>query len=290
MPGQLTWLVTGCSSGLGEAFVQAILDKGDRVIATGRPNNAQTGANRLLALKYAGAATLEIDVLAPQKELDKKAKEAWAIYGQVDVLVNNAGFIQAGILEEYDEESMIHGMRVNAFGPLNLTRSFIPLMREAKTGTILFSGSLGVYYGAPAASCYSGSKGLIEGLVPNMAIELAPFGIRTCILTFGNFRTKIMSHDKMRQGAYHRLPVYEELNELVRLGLEAQDGTQPGDPKKACEIIVDAVRGEGLCAGKELPLRLPVGPDAFVAMRASCNERLAVCDEWEGITSNTNIE
>jgi len=185
---------------------------------------------------------------------------------------------------------MINAMRVNVFGPLNVTRSFIPLMREAKTGTLLFIGSVGVYYGAPAASCYSGSKGLIEGLVPNMAIEVAPFGIRTSILTFGHFRTEVMAPEKVKFGASNRLPEYEELNNLVKLGLDAQNGTQPGDPKKACEVVVEAVRGEGRCVGKELPLRLPVGPDAFSYMRASCNERLAVCDEWDGITSNTNIE
>jgi NAD(P)-dependent dehydrogenase (short-subunit alcohol dehydrogenase family) len=185
---------------------------------------------------------------------------------------------------------MINAMRVNVFGPLNVTRSFIPMMRAAKTGTLLFVGSVGVYYGAPGASCYSGSKGLIEGLVPNMAIEVAPFGIRTSILTFGHFRTGLMSPETIKFGASNRLPEYEEINNLIKLGLNAQNGTQPGDPKKACEIVVEAVRGEGRCVGKELPLRLPVGHDAFGYIRASCNERLAVCDEWEGITSNTNVE
>ncbi|KAJ5633217.1 hydroxybutyrate dehydrogenase [Penicillium lividum] len=75
IPGQLTWLVTGCSSSLVEAFVRAILDKGDQVIATVRPSNGLSGVDRLVSLKEAGAATLELDVLAPQKELNAKAKE-----------------------------------------------------------------------------------------------------------------------------------------------------------------------------------------------------------------------
>ncbi|KAJ5522780.1 hypothetical protein N7513_013353 [Penicillium frequentans] len=290
MPGQLTWLVTGCSSGLGDAFVRAILDKGDRVIATARPSKGVSGTDRLASLKEAGAATLELDVLAPQEELNAKAKEAWAIYGQVDVLINNAGYIEAGILEEFDEQTMISAMRVNVFGPLNVTRSFIPLMRAAKTGTLLFLGSVGVYFGAPGASCYSGSKGLIEGLVPNLAIEVAPFGIRTSILTFGYFRTQMMSPENVKHGAPNRLPEYEELNNLIKINLDTANGAQPGDPKKACDIVVEAVRGEGRCAGKELPLRLPVGPDTFEAMRASCNERLAICAEWDGITSDTNFD
>lgn len=185
---------------------------------------------------------------------------------------------------------MIDAMRVNVFGPLNITRSFIPLMREAKTGTLLFVGSVGIYYAAPGANCYTGSKGLIEGLVPNMAVEVAPFGIRTSILTFGHFRTELMSPEKTKFRAPNRLPEYEEINNLIKLGLGAQNGTQPGDPKKACEVVIEAVRGEGRCAGKELPIRLPVGPDAFKDMRASCTERLALCDEWDGITSETNID
>lgn len=68
------------------------------------------------------------------------------------------------------------------------------------------------------------------------------------------------------------------------------DGNQPGDPVKASRLIVDAVRGEGSCAGKTLPLRLPLGPDAFQIIRADCEEKLRICSEWEGIMSATNLE
>ncbi|KAJ5758549.1 hypothetical protein N7520_005705 [Penicillium odoratum] len=293
MTRQLTWLVTGCSSGIGEAFVRAILDKGDRVIATARPNKGVSGVDRLASLKEAGAATIELDVLTPQEELNAKAKEAWAIYGQVDVLVNNAGYIEAGIFEELDQpqrkKTMINSLRANVLGPLNFTRAFLPLMRTAKTGTLLFVGSLGIYYGALGANCYIGSKGLKEGLVPNLAVEVASFGIRTSILTFGNFRTEVMSPENMKFGATNPQPEYEELNNLIKLGLSAQNKNQPGDPRKACELVIEAVRGEGRCAGNELPLRLPVGPDALACIRASCTEKLALCDEWDAISSQTDL-
>ncbi|KAJ5784176.1 uncharacterized protein N7503_009388 [Penicillium pulvis] len=288
MTGQLIWLVTGCSSGFGEAFVRAILAKGDRVIATTRANDGVSGLDRLAHLKDLGAATLELDVTAPEKELNNKAEEAWKIYGQVDVLVNNAGYVEAGIFEELDEKTITESLRTNVLGPMNLTRAFIPLMRAAKSGTIIFVGSVGIYYGAPGANCYTGAKGLIEGMVPNLATEIALFGIRTSILVTGHFRTKLMDPANMRFRAPNPQSEYNEINKLINAGLAAQNGTQPGDPRKACELVVEAVRGEGRCAGKELPLRLPLGSDAFKYIRENCAERLQLCDTWDGIMSQTD--
>ena len=90
----LVWLITGCSSGFGEAFVHDAMSRGDKVIATGR--KAET---RLAHLKEAGASILDLDVTASQAELDAKVKESIAIYGHIDVLVNNAGYVQTGLIE-----------------------------------------------------------------------------------------------------------------------------------------------------------------------------------------------
>ncbi len=92
---QFTWLVTGCSSGIGEQFVHAIIARGDRVIAT-----ARNATERLQHAKDAGAAILDLDITAPRAELDAKIKEAIGIYGTLDVLVNNAGYIEASLVEE----------------------------------------------------------------------------------------------------------------------------------------------------------------------------------------------
>ena len=94
---QLTWLITGCSSGLGEEFVRELIVRGDKVIASAR-NNAQ---ERLISLKEIGAAIIDIDVTLPQKQLDIKIAEALDIYGGIDVLVNAAGYIEAGTVEEF---------------------------------------------------------------------------------------------------------------------------------------------------------------------------------------------
>ncbi|KAL4786492.1 hypothetical protein BJX76DRAFT_365577 [Aspergillus varians] len=288
MTGQLVWLVTGCTSGIGEALVHAILAAGDKVIATAR-SGERPAVERLAPLKEAGAAVMEIDVAAPAAVLTAKAKEAWSIYGQVDVLVNNAGYIDTGVLEEIDDAFLTNVLQNNVLGPLNLTRGLLPLMRARNTGTILFASSVGAYYGAPGSSAYSGSKTLLESVVSTLALEIAPFGLRTCLLTLGYFRTNVMTPGNVLYRAPNPLPEYAEINKLIQARCESADGNQPGDPNKAAVLTVEAVRGEGRCVGKELPARLPLGPDAFTAIRENSLAKLKICEEWDGITSETSF-
>ncbi|EHA20232.1 hypothetical protein ASPNIDRAFT_136287 [Aspergillus niger ATCC 1015] len=262
---QLTWLVTGCSSGLGEALVRAILDK------VARGSKGVSGTDRLSSLKDAGAAVYELDMASPEEEIKRQAQDIWDKYGPIDVLVNNAGYIDISTFEEMTDDFLLNSLRINALGPFTLTRALLPHMRARKTGTILFSGSVGTYYGVPCGGPYVGPKGLIEGMVPAFAMEVAPFNIRVSILTYGHFRTQVMA-----AGVYD--------------GCLDWNGNQPGDPRKGAELVVEAVKGEGGCKGMELPLRLPLGSDTFGIVRNSCEELLKVWDEWDGITSKTDIE
>lgn len=188
------------------------------------------------------------------------------------------------------EELVTRSLRANALGPINLTRSFLPMMRARKTGTLLFVGSVSVYYTMPSTSSYIGSKALLEGLATNLAVEVAPFGLRTSILTFGHFRTDILCSSNLHSRAPNKLSDYVEANNEVRERIKNAHGTWPGDARKACDLVVDAVRGEGRCAGKDLPLRLPIGSDTFGIMREDLQKRLQVCDEWEDIMSKTDCE
>lgn len=187
------------------------------------------------------------------------------------------------------EAFLTQAIHTNAIGPLNLTRAFLPYMRDRRTGTILFMSSVGAYYGAPGGSAYSGSKGLLEGLVPNLSLEIEPFGLRTCMVTPGYFRTSVMTPGNIQYRAPNPLPEYAETNLLIKAGCDAADGNQPGDPLKAGVLIVEAVRGEGRCTGKELPFRLPLGPDAITAIRENSQAKLKICDEWEDFASATNF-
>lgn len=193
------------------------------------------------------------------------------------------------MLPSSSESFLINALRTNALGPLNLTRAFLPLMRARQSGTVLFSSTVGVYYGAPGASSYTGGKGLLETVVPNLALELAPFGIRTSLLTYGYFRTEVMAPGNIHYRAPRQLPEYAEMNRLVAAGCAASNHNQSGDPAKAAAVVVEAVKGTGRWQGKQLPLRLPIGKDAISAIRKACEERLAICAELEGIVDQTDF-
>ena len=92
---QLTWLVTGCSSGLGEKFVYEIIARGDRVIAT-----ARRAKERLQHLETAGAFILDLDLTWTQLQIDRTIGKALGAYGGIDILINNAGYVEAGLMEE----------------------------------------------------------------------------------------------------------------------------------------------------------------------------------------------
>ncbi|KAL2013705.1 hypothetical protein VTN00DRAFT_1230 [Thermoascus crustaceus] len=145
--------------------------KGDKIIATARTRGSG-GVECLAPLKAAGAAVLQIDVAAPQDVLNAKAKVAWAIYGHVDVLVKN-------VAEQFSSSAL----RNNVIDPLDLTLAFLPLMRACQSDTLLFMSSVG-------AHC--GSKGLLEGIVPNLTLEIAPFGLLTCLIIPGYMCISIM--------------------------------------------------------------------------------------------------
>ncbi|OJJ67235.1 hypothetical protein ASPBRDRAFT_162311 [Aspergillus brasiliensis CBS 101740] len=287
---QLTWLVTGCSSGLGEALVRAILAKGDKAIATARGSKGISGTERLSSLKEAGAAVYELDMASPEAEIKRQAQDIWDKYGPIDVLVNNAGYIDMSTFEEMTEDFLINALRINALSPFTLTRALLPHMRARKTGTILFSGSVGTYYGVPCAGPYVGPKGLIEAMAPPLAMEVAPFNIRVSILTYGHFRTQVMAPGVMQNRNPGQLKDYEQMNQEVYEGCLGWNGNQPGDPRKGAELVVEAVRGEGRCQGLELPLRLPVGSDTFGIVRNSREELMKVWGEWEGVMSKTDVE
>ncbi|KAM0215298.1 hypothetical protein ACHAQI_003081 [Fusarium lateritium] len=279
----LTWFITGCSSGFGESLVRQLRSAGDNVIATGR--NADT---KLSHLKETGAEILDLDVASPPETIKTKIDAAWAIYGGIDVVVNNAGYILSGAIEELTQEDMEKSFRVNFHGPMNITRAVLPHLRKKGSGTLLYVSSQAAWHADPSASGYCSSKFALEGAVECLAKELALFapGLKVLMVEPGYCRTPVFNKI---QHVEARVPEYAPFNEAVRQAEATLTANSPGDPEKAVARMIELVKGTGFAAGKKVPLRVPLGSDSWSRMKTKCEETLDICSEWEKLARSVNI-
>ncbi|KAJ7800508.1 hypothetical protein B0H14DRAFT_1688915 [Mycena olivaceomarginata] len=284
VPSPQTWLITGCSSGFGQAFVRQLRAAGDNVIATGR--NAST---KLAHLQDTGAKIFDLDVTSPASELETKIKEAWDLFpGGINVVVNNAGYIESGAVEELTQEDMEQCFRTNFHGPMNITRAFLPYLRARGTGTLFYVGSQAGWHGDPSASSYCASKFALEGAVECLAKELAMFAPQLCvhIVEPGYFRTSAFSNIRHVPA---RVPAYAEFNAATRAFEAGVVGNEPGDAEKAVARMIELVKGTGMVAGRKVPLRVPLGSDGWARIKAKCEETLRICEEWEDVARSTDL-
>ncbi|KAK8078607.1 hypothetical protein PG996_004777 [Apiospora saccharicola] len=248
-----TWLITGCSSGFGELFVRKLRVLGENVIATGR--NAKV---KLAHLEDTGATILDLDVAAP------------------------ADKIEATMQQELEDI-----FKTNFHGPLNITRALLPKIRARGTGTLLYMSSQAGWHAQPTATGYCATKHALEAAVECMSQELATFapGIRVHLIEPGYFRTPAFGNINY---VPPRNQEFAEYNAAVRAGIESQLGKEPGDPDKAVSIMIDLVNGTGVAAGKEVPLRVPLGSDGWGRIKAKCEKMLEICQDWEEVAKSTD--
>jgi NAD(P)-dependent dehydrogenase (short-subunit alcohol dehydrogenase family) len=247
---QRTWLITGASRGLGAEIAKAVLAAGDRLIATAR-NQAdlqQFGTNK-------DALVLSMDVT---DEAQVKAAIATSLekFGQIDVLVNNAGFGLLGAVEECSAEEVESVYRTNVFGLLNVTRAVLPSMRQHRSGHIINLSSIGGYRSSPGWGIYGSTKFAVEGITEALHGELAPLGIHVTVVEPGYFRTGFLDNSSLRPSAV-QIPDYAQTVGKIRDVAAGLNYQQPGDPTKLAPAILQIVNID------EPPLRLPLGTDTL---------------------------
>ncbi|KAF8588274.1 short chain dehydrogenase [Ramaria rubella] len=277
------WVVTGCSSGLGMEICLSALARGDKVIATCRGDPA----TRLANLIAHGADVLSLDVASPLNDIQAFAKKAIAINGHVDIICNNAGYVQYGALEETCPEETLKQFQTCVFGPLNVARAFLPHMRERKKGVIAIIGSAAAGTSIPGCGNYTASKSAIAAFTLALAAEVLPLNIQAICIEPGEYRTAVFT--KPTVAAVH-IPAYDE----VLVGSRAivnPTYKQPGDPRKGAERIVDLLTGAGLAKGRKLPTRIMLGDDVHTgwkSLRAGNQE--AEDAEWQEWSTGTNFD
>ncbi|RYC65835.1 hypothetical protein CHU98_g407 [Xylaria longipes] len=280
-----TWLITGCSSGFGELFVRQLRDSGHNVIATGR-----NAGEKLAYLADTGASILGLDVTAPAAEIEAKMSHAWSLYpGGIDVVVNNAGYIMSGAVEELTQEETEHVFRTNFHGPMNITRALLPHLRAKGHGTLCFMSSQAGWHADPGASAYCATKFALEGAVECLSKELAMFApnLKVLIIEPGYFRTRAFSNINH---VPPRVPAYAEFNAAVRAVEAGIVGNEPGDAAKAVSVMIDLINGTGVASGRVMPLRVPLGSDGWQKIRAQGESIVKICDEWEEVAKSTDFK
>ncbi|KAG4427492.1 hypothetical protein IFR05_017024, partial [Cadophora sp. M221] len=190
-PQPKVWLITGCSSGFGYALAQHILTSSPagqhKVIATSRtPSKTPSQVSQIQSL---GGTWLALEVCSPESELKAFIEKATAVYGTIDVLVNNAGYALLGAFECFSEAETRSQFETNFFGPLTLLRLLIPTMRARRSGTLINITSTAGIEARPSRSLYSASKFALEAVSEALYSELKPFNIRVLLVEPGAFRT-----------------------------------------------------------------------------------------------------
>jgi NAD(P)-dependent dehydrogenase (short-subunit alcohol dehydrogenase family) len=271
---QKVWIVTGAGRGMGVDIARAALAAGHAVVATGRNTEAVTRA-----LGEAGDLLVaELDVTRPE---DAEAAVAAAVdrFGRVDVLVNNAGNFYAGFFEEVTSEHFRAQVETNLFGPVNVTRAVLPVMRAQRSGLVVTVSSTAGLVGGPFTSAYAASKFAVEGWMESLAPEVAPFGVRTMLVEPGFFRTELLT-DESTAWPEPSVDDYAEKTRETVAAWRGMSGQQGGDPAKLARALVEL-------AGQDAPpFRWAAGADAVGAFEEKARDLLAQADAYRELSSS----
>ncbi|MCQ4205941.1 oxidoreductase [Streptomyces longispororuber] len=263
-----TWLITGASRGFGRALAEAVLAGGDRLVATARRPEQLAD---LVPLHGDRVRTVALDVTDPAAA-QRAVQVAVDVFGGLDVVVNNAGYANSAPIEEMTEDDFRAQFEANFFGVVNVTRAALPVLRAQRSGTFLQFSSLGGRVGGTAGmGAYQSAKFAVEGFSEVLATEVAPFGVRVVIVEPGAFRTDW-------QGSSMELhavgPDYEETVGAMNAYRAANSATQPGDPARAAQVLLDVARHD------DPPRRLLLGAQAVAMALEAGDARAAETRKW----------
>jgi NAD(P)-dependent dehydrogenase (short-subunit alcohol dehydrogenase family) len=278
MSDKKVWFVTGAGRGMGVDIARAALAADHAVVATGRnPErvSAAVGAHDDLL-------TVALDITDPasaQAAVDAAVER----FGRIDVLVNNAGNFYAGFFEEITPDDFRAQIETNLFGPLNVTRAVLPVMRAQRSGLVVTMSSTAGLIGQEFTSAYAASKFALEGWMESITPEVAPFGIRAMVVEPGFFRTDLLTPESTNY-AEPTIDDYAERTRQTVTAWNGMNGRQGGDPAKLAHALVQ-VAGQD-----EPPLRWVAGADAVRGVEQKAKDLLAQADAHRELSSSLAYE
>ena len=271
-----TWLITGCSSGLGRGIAEATLKHGENVVVTAR----NTEKIKELAEQYTDhALILRLD-LNDRESMKNAVDSTIKVFGGIDVLVNNAGHGYRAAVEESEPEKVKELFDTNFFAPAELMKMVLSAMRAQKSGLIVNVTSIGAVRGALGNGYYFVAKGALELLTEALAKETEHLGIRTMLVEPGAFRTNF--YGEGLRGTESRISDYDVLADRYRKENLVNNRDQLGDPMKGGEVIVDTI-----LSGK-IPSRLLLGSDAVQTAQNVLKDRLLEIENWMDVSRRSD--
>ncbi|MEU1843302.1 SDR family oxidoreductase [Micromonospora sediminicola] len=262
-----TWFITGASRGLGRAFVDAALDRGDRVVAAARtitPDavDARHG-DRLLALP--------LDV-TDRAAVFAAVATAVERFGRLDVVVNNAGTLSMGMIEEYTEAEARAQFEVNVFGALWVSQAVLPHLRAQRSGHIVQVSSIAALAGFPSTGMYSASKFALEGMSEALAMEAAAFDVKVSIVQPGGYWTDLYTSMTTTTPVEAYAPLRAELER------QWAAGSVDSEPRLAAEALLQLVDSD------DPPLRLLLGSMVYDLAFDISRRRMDTWAGWERVS------
>jgi NAD(P)-dependent dehydrogenase (short-subunit alcohol dehydrogenase family) len=274
MTDKNVWLITGAARGMGVDIAEAALTAGHAVVATARNADSVTAAlgedDDLLSVA--------LDVTDPT-DAEAAVEAALDRFGRIDVLVNNAGNFYAGFFEELSPADIRAQIETTLFGPMNVTRAVLPVMRSQRSGLVVAISSTAGIAGQAFCTAYAASKFGVEGWIESLTPEVEPFGIRTMLVEPGFFRTELLTPESTTY-AEPTIDDYADRTAQTVAAWNGMNGQQAGDPAKLAAALLTVTQQENP------PRRWVAGADAVATVEQKAQTLLVEVDAYRQLSSH----
>ena len=272
------WFVTGASQGLGLSLVRKLLSEGYRVAATSR--NAES-LIEAVKTRMENFLPLQVD-LTDELSVEGAIKSVRDTFGEINVVVNNAGYGIGGTIEELSRREIQQSFDVNVFATLNVIKKVMPVLRGQGSGHIINIASIAGFAAATGWAIYAAAKFAVVGLSEVLAEDVAEFGIKVTVVEPGAFRTNFLTAESLTI-AEHPIADYAGVRQSHEKYLK-MDGTQAGDPEKAAEVFIE------IAENPNPPVRLFLGSDAYQRAAQKLEIIKDELEDWKSVTISTDFE
>jgi NAD(P)-dependent dehydrogenase (short-subunit alcohol dehydrogenase family) len=273
----ITWLITGCSTGLGRHLALAVLKSGYNAVVTSRKVE---DIQDITASYPETALALALDI-SDKDQVTQVVAQAQVKFKAIDVLINNAGYGFRGAVEEASDAEIRQIFDTNFFGTVNMIQAVLPGMRKQQSGTIMNLSSIGGRFAAPGSGYYSATKFAVEGMSDALRKELAPLGIRVVVVEPGAFRTDFAGRSLTQSKKV--IADYQATAGQRRKDKDQTNGKQQGDPAKAASTLIQVYESE------EVPFRLLLGSDAIDLIYKELETQRTELEAWEKLSVATDF-